>query len=61
MEVRLENRYKKLVRSHMQIGNEISAGVKNVLTQDSAFNQTQAAWRFFNNKNLVVNIFLGNL
>ena len=51
MEVRLENRYKKLVRSHMQIGNEISAGVKNVLTQDSAFNQTQAAWRFFNNKN----------
>jgi hypothetical protein len=35
----------------MQIGNEISAGVKSILSQDSAFNQTQAAWRFFNNEN----------
>ncbi len=28
-----------------------NGGVKSLLSQDSAFNQTQAGWRFFNNKN----------
>lgn len=51
MEPRLEKRYTKLVRSHMQVGHELSPGVKNVLNKDIAFNQTQAAWRFFNNEN----------
>ena len=51
MEPRLEKRYEKLVRSHMQIGHELASGVKNTLSKDAAFNQTQAAWRFFNNEN----------
>lgn len=50
MEVRLQNRYERLVRSHMQIGHELSPGIKNILSKDRAFNQTQAAWRFFNNE-----------
>lgn len=51
MEPRLEKRYEILVRSHMQVGHELAPGVKNVLNKDAAFNQTQAAWRFFNNEN----------
>jgi hypothetical protein len=50
MEVRLKKRYEKLVKAHMNTGSVLSAGVKSFLTKDSAFNQTQAAWRFFNNE-----------
>lgn len=34
--------------------------VVNVLTQDSAFNQTQAAWRLFNNKNCTLEKYYHN-
>jgi len=51
MEPRLEKRYEKLVRSHMQMGHELASGVKSALSKDPAFNQTQAAWRFLNNEN----------
>jgi hypothetical protein len=51
MEPRLERRYTKLVKSHMQTGNQLAPGVKSRLNKDAAFNQTQAAWRFFNNEN----------
>lgn len=50
MELRLEKRYGQLVRSHMQVGHELASGVKSILSKDPAFNQTQAAWRFFNNE-----------
>ena len=50
MELRLEKRYEQMVRSHMQVGHELAAGVKSILNKDIAFNQTQAAWRFLNNK-----------
>ena len=50
MELRLEKRYEQLVRSHMQVGHELAAGVKSILDKDIAFSQTQAAWRFLNNK-----------
>ena len=46
MEPRLEKRYEKLVRSHIQMGHELASGVKSALSKDPAFNQTQAAWRF---------------
>ena len=49
MELRLKKRYEQLVRTHMQVGNSVAAGVKSILNNDEAFNQTQAAWRFFNN------------
>jgi hypothetical protein len=50
MEPRLEKRYEQLVRSHMQAGYQLAAGVKSILSNDIAFNQTQAAWRFLNNE-----------
>lgn len=49
MELRLKKRHAKLVRSHMNVGHELAAGVKSTLNKDIAFSQTQAAWRFFNN------------
>ncbi len=49
MEPRLEKRYEQLVRSHMQAGHQLAAGIKSILSNDVAFNQTQAAWRFLNN------------
>lgn len=49
MEPRLEKRYEQLVRTHMQAGHELAAGAKSILNEDAAFNQTQAAWRFYNN------------
>lgn len=49
MEKRLEKRYDLLVHSHMQNASKLAAGVKSLLSEDAAFNQTQAAWRFFNN------------
>lgn len=51
MEARLEKRFEQLVRSHMQASQSVAAGVKSILNDDLAFNQTQAAWRFFNNDN----------
>ena len=50
MEARLENRYEALVRSHMQANHELAGGIKSKFSEDRAFNQTQAAWRFFNNE-----------
>lgn len=50
MEPRLKKRYEQLVRSHMQAGHQLAAGVKSILSKDTAFNQTQAAWRFFKNE-----------
>jgi len=35
----------------MQAGHKLAAGVKSALNENDAFNQTQAAWRFFNNEN----------
>ena len=49
IEKRLEKRYNVLVHSHMQNNSTLAAGVKTLLNEDAAFNQTQAAWRFFNN------------
>jgi hypothetical protein len=51
MDFRLENRHEQLVKAHMQAGNILAPGVKALLSKDTAFNQTQAAWRFFNNEN----------
>lgn len=54
MEKRLKNRYDKLVRSHMNSNNDLASGVKTQLANDIAFNQTQAAWRFFNNESVTL-------
>lgn len=54
MEKRLKTRYRKLVRSHMNSSNALTSGVKTELKNDITFNQTQAAWRFFNNENVTL-------
>ena len=55
MDLRLEKRYDQLVKSHMQVGNKLTSGIKNMFSKDAALNQTQAAWRFFNNENCTLN------
>ncbi len=50
LESRLVRRYHQLVKSHMSINNLLTAGIKSTLEGNEAFNQTQAAWRFFNNE-----------
>lgn len=49
MEARLQKRYEQLVRAHMHSNNALAAGVKSTLDNNTAFSQTQAAWRFLNN------------
>ncbi len=50
LEPRLVRRYQQLVRSHMLTSDFLSSGVKSTLSKHDAFNQTQGAWRFFNNE-----------
>ena len=50
LEPRLIKRYQQLVRSHMLTSDFLSSGIKSALSKHDAFNQTQAAWRFFNNE-----------
>ena len=50
LELRLKRRYDQLVRSHMIKSDMLSAGVKSGLKSTQSFNETQAAWRFFNNE-----------
>ena len=50
LDIRLIRRYHQLVRSHMLTSDLLSAGVKSSLKSNTAFSQTQAAWRFFNNE-----------
>ena len=47
MDKRLDKRYDKLVRSHMNNNDKLAAGIRTQLNNDVAFSQTQAAWRFF--------------
>jgi hypothetical protein len=54
MDKRLEVRYQRLVRSHMNMNNKLASGVKSQLNKDVAFAQTQAAWRFFNNDDVTI-------
>ena len=41
-----------LVRSHAQVGHDLASGVHAVSQATTAFAVTQAAYRFFNNKNI---------
>lgn len=50
LDKRLVRRYHQLVRSPMSTSDLLSPGVKSSLHSTKAFSQTQAAWRFFNNK-----------
>ncbi|WP_188883505.1 transposase, partial [Alicyclobacillus cellulosilyticus] len=50
LELRHKKRYEQLVRSHMITSDMLSAGVKSSLKSRQSFNETQAAWRFFNNE-----------
>jgi hypothetical protein len=49
MERRLQQRFLKLVHSHMRSAHALAAGVASMPNFQSAFAGTQAAWRFLNN------------
>jgi hypothetical protein len=50
IDARLLKRYQELVRSHIAHCDFLSPGIKNTLSKNKAFAQTQGAWRFFNNE-----------
>jgi hypothetical protein len=50
LEPRLVSRYNQLVKSHIKMNDILSPGAKSLLNDNSAFSQTQAAWRFLNNE-----------
>ena len=49
MELRLQNRYRTLVDSHLNVMQAVAAGIKAMPRVGTAFAATQAAWRFFRN------------
>jgi len=51
LDLRLIKRHTQLVRSHMIQSDLLSSGTKSSLKSNAAFSETQAAWRFYNNKN----------
>jgi hypothetical protein len=50
LEPRLQQRYGKLVKSHMRSAPAVAAGIRSLPTIQSSFAATQAAWRFLNNE-----------
>lgn len=54
MERRLQQRFLKLVYSHMRSAPELAAGVASLPSVSSAFAGTQAAWRFLNNERVTL-------
>jgi hypothetical protein len=54
MDVRLQKRYLQLVESHMNVVQAVAAGIKALPRAGSAFAATQAAWRFFANRQVTL-------
>lgn len=50
MEVRLQERYRILVDSHLNVLQSVAAGIKAIPQAGLSFAATQGAWRFFKNK-----------
>ena len=50
MEVRLQERYRILVDSHLNVVQAVAAGIKAIPRAGLSFAATQAAWRFFKNE-----------
>lgn len=50
VEPRLQQRYGKLVKSHMRSAPALAAGIRSLPTIRSSFAATQAGWRFLNNE-----------
>ena len=50
LEPRLQERYGKLVKSHIRSAPELAAGIRSLPAIRSSFAATQAGWRFLNNK-----------
>src|ERR1700692_3286886 len=51
-DVRLTQRFHRLVQEHMGHGHKIAAGPRTLPGNASAFAATQAAWRFYQNERL---------
>lgn len=54
LEFRLQNRYERLVKAHLDHFPELAAGIKSFPGRSKAFAATQAAWRFLNNERVTL-------
>lgn len=54
MDRRLQQRFLTLVQAHMRAAPELAAGIASLPATGSAFAATQAAWRFLNNKRVLL-------
>src|SRR5579863_178056 len=52
LELRLQDRYLKLVRSHMHSVSKLVAGISGLPDANMAFAAVQAAWRLLNNERI---------
>jgi hypothetical protein len=50
VEERLQKRYEKLVKEHLQISQSVAAGLNALPGLATSFASTQAAWRFYHNE-----------
>lgn len=49
MDRRLQNRYRTIVKQHVQAAQALAAGLHALPSAPSTFAATQAAWRFLHN------------
>ena len=52
LEPRLKKRYEGLIQDHLNVSPKLAQGVKSLSHHQTAWANTQAAWRFFNNDNV---------
>ncbi len=52
LESRLKERYQILIKEHLNVAPKLAQGVKALSHHESAWSNTQAAWRFFANDNV---------
>ncbi|RJY00834.1 hypothetical protein D5R81_20070 [Parashewanella spongiae] len=52
LESRLKERYQILIKEHLNVAPKLAQGVKALSHHESAWSNTQGAWRFFSNDNV---------
>lgn len=56
MDTRLIKRHQQLVHEHMNASERLSAGLKALPNKNSSFASTQAAWRFYGNESVSLQV-----
>ena len=58
---RINYRYQHMVKEHININKTVSAGHKSLMSTNTSFASTQAAWRFYQNPKVTLNKLIGPL